>query len=170
MTDTGRNDHPDPLTLHWTRVVGPETEPLDQRGAILRNNNTGVRNLRWRAYANPIDKQGTAPAAAVMACKQNLVDQMHAGKTTKVGPGQSMATAPARRIGRASAAHGRRGPRHHGDKDSRGRAVGERGTARWRVGPRDHSPSRGRGQGPAQAHGYGPGLWRLRRPRIARQI
>ena len=93
------------LAFHWTRIVRFETKPLDQRGASPRNNNTGVRNPRGRAYANPIDKQGTAPAAAAMACKHDLIDQMHAGKTAKVGPKHPMATAPARRtsahVGRA---------------------------------------------------------------------
>ena len=83
--------------LYWTRTVRFETKPLGQRGASPRNNNTGVRNLRGRAYAISIDKQGTAPTAAAMVCKHNLTDQMHAGKTAKVGLGCSRATAPARR-------------------------------------------------------------------------
>ena len=88
------------LVLHWTRTVRFETKPLDQRGASPRNNNTGVREPHERAYANTIDKQGTAPTAAAMAYKHSLVDQMHAGKTGKAGPRRSRAAAPARRTTR----------------------------------------------------------------------
>ena len=94
------------LALHRTRTVRFETKLLDQRGASPRNNNTSVRNLRRRAYANPIDKQGTAPAAAAMACKHDLIDQMHAGKIAKAGPRRPRATAQRGGSKRASAAHG----------------------------------------------------------------
>ena len=89
------------LALLWTTTVWFETKPLDQRGAIPRKNNTGVRKPRGHAYANLIDRQGTAPAAAAVAHKRNLGDQMRAGKTGRAGPRRSRAAAPGRRSTRA---------------------------------------------------------------------
>ena len=86
------------LALLWTTTVWFETKPLDQRGASPRKNNTGVRKPRGHAYANLIDKLGTALTAAAMAHKHNLGDQMQTGRA---GPRRSKAAAPERRTTRA---------------------------------------------------------------------
>ena len=74
------------FAIHWTRQSTLLLErPLRCRGSSCRTNKTGVQYINGQKYATTIDKQGATTAATLTAPKRNLIDQMLAGMTNKMG-------------------------------------------------------------------------------------